>query len=158
EAPLAMQENLTVRIRTQGQEPRVFRPFVRFCPSMREVELGPGAARFDSIFLGGGLSSAIVEPGIYEVTATLRIGQHLVQSRVLPVQVDPPIDKVVEERVAADFQAQDIGRLLAVDGSRGESPDLMEARTNLPHRRVALHARVCAADPMVQDFKELDFE
>jgi hypothetical protein len=63
-----------------------------------------------------------------------------------------------EENLAQDFFSDDVGRILAFDGSRAlESGNdaLNEIIHRLPERRVAVHARVALANPMSRTFKQL---
>ena len=149
---------MTVIIKKQGKEARRFIPYARYCrrPATRVID--PGKAVYESLFLSAGLNGwDIAEPGIYTVQVAIRIGEEDVLSNALRVRVAPPRG-YDEEYLAQDFFSDDVGRIVAFDGSRyleSGNDVLREVTGKLRNRRVALHASVALGKGLARDSKQL---
>jgi hypothetical protein len=100
----------------------------------------------------------IAEPGTYTVQAVVRVDGEEVVSNPMRLRVSPPRDHD-EERLAEDFFTDDVGRILAFNGSgvlkRGNDA-LREVSERLPDRRAAIHARLALGNVVARDTKRLE--
>lgn len=74
------------------------------------------------------------------------------------LRIEPPCGRE-EEVLAQDFYCEDVGRILAFDGSRylEDGNDALRAVADrLPERRVALHCRVAVGLPLLEPYKMLE--
>jgi hypothetical protein len=100
----------------------------------------------------------IAEPGTYTVQAVVRVDGEEVVSNPMRLRVAPPRDHE-EERLAGDFFSDDVGRILAFNGSgvlESGNDTLREVSERLPDRRAALHARLALGNVVAQDTKRLE--
>jgi hypothetical protein len=109
-------------------------------------------------FISAGLNGwDIADPGNYTVQVALhRDGEDIV-SNPQRVRIAPPRE-YKEEYLAQDFFSEDVGRIIALDGSRfltGGNDVLREVSEQLSDRRVAIHAKLALGTMYSRDFKEL---
>ncbi|MEN8376597.1 MAG: hypothetical protein ABFS34_14210 [Gemmatimonadota bacterium] len=161
EAILERPDALTVVIRKRGEPARLWRPLAQYCHHGEQKVLVPGESLYAPLRIGTGVGGwEIDEPGMYDVQASLRIGEEDVVSNALRVRVAPP-RSYEEQFLAQDFFTEDVGRVLAFHGSRHlekANDTLREVADQLDERRVAVHARLALANPLMRDYKLLQVE
>ena len=158
EACLTGADDLTVIIRKHGQRARRWAPYARACRRPSPRALAPGESIARSLFAGAGRNGwDLAEPGMYDVQAVLRRDDGDIVSETLRLRIAAPRD-FEEDRLARDFFSDDVGRILAFDGSRfleSGNDTLGEIVERLPGRRVAVHARIALAMPLARSCKQL---
>lgn len=151
-------DRMTVVIKKQGQPARQWQPYARYCHKSRRIVLEPAASRYEALFVGaGGNGWDLADPGIYTVQIVLRIADEDFVSNALQLRIRPP-RSYDEENLAQDFFMEDVGRVLAFEGSRvlGRANDVLrDAADRLPDRAVANHALVALGRPLMRDGKLL---
>jgi hypothetical protein len=147
-----------VIVRKDGAPARQWLPFAQYCRKSAKVVLEAGQSRYEPLFVGVGRNGwDLAEPGMYTVQLALRYGGEDLVSNQLRVRIAPPRG-YDEEYIAQDFLSQDVGRVLAFDGSRQldhANDVLQEAATKLADRRVAHHALLALAKPLAREGKVL---
>lgn len=155
---LATQEAMTVIIKKQGAAARQFSPYARYCHQPNSKVLAPGEKIYESLFAAAGLNGwQIAEPGNYLIQLSLNIGGEDIVSNPLTLRVVPPRG-FEEEVLAQDFFDDNVGRVLAFDGSRylDKSNDVLrQVSDQLSDRRVAIHTRVPLAKMKAREYKLL---
>jgi hypothetical protein len=155
---LAGGDDVTVIIKKSGQPARRWVSYARVCRWPSPRVLAPGHWLGQSLFAGAGRNGwDLAEPGVYEVQAALHRDDGDVVSDRLRLRIAAPRD-FEEETLAQDFFSDDVGRILAFDGSRvleAGNGALDEIVQRLPGRRVAVHARLALAVPMSRSCKQL---
>jgi Metallo-peptidase family M12B Reprolysin-like len=151
-------DRMTVITKKQGQPARQWHPFAQYCYKARHVVLEAGASIYESLFVGAGRNGwDLAEPGRYAVQAVVQIGSEDFVSNQLAVRVKPPRN-YDEENLAQDLFTDDVGRVLAFEGSRvlGQANDMLrEVATRFSDRPVANHALVALGWPLMRDSKVL---
>jgi hypothetical protein len=151
-------DHMTVILKKDGAPARQWLPFAQYCRKSAKVVLEAGQSRYEPLFVGAGRNGwDLAEPGMYTVQLALRHGGEDLVSNQLRVRIAPPRG-YDEEYIAQDFLSQDVGRVLAFDGSRQldhANDVLQEAATKLADRRVAHHALVALAKPLAREGKVL---
>jgi hypothetical protein len=159
EQVLADADHLLVVIKKDRGEARQWLPFAQYCRKARRMVLAPGEARYQALFVGAGRNGwDLAEPGLYTVQVALRYGEEDIVSNPLRIQITPP-RQYEDERIAQDFLTDDVGRVLAFDGSRvlaSANDVLRETAERLPDRAVARHALVALSRPLMHEGKVLD--
>jgi hypothetical protein len=150
--PLASCENMTVIIRKDGEKSgHRFWPYVRNCrvPGETKMELGPGKALYESLFVSAGVKSGdgwfISAPGTYTILVVIHVNDRDIYSKQLLVRVLPPRgdDAESQEELAGRFFSDEVGRIIAFHGSRFSTKGkdcLEDVKEKLKGRRVAIHA------------------
>ena len=151
-------DSMTIAIRREGSEARVYAPHATMCWHSRRRVLEPGAAMYASLYLSAGRDGFYVaEPGRYVVQAALHLAEEDIVSNPLQLRVLPP--RGYEEEVfGQDLFVADVGRVFAFDGTRAldeANATLQEAVDRFGKHPVATHARVALALPQATTFKEL---
>ena len=159
ERVLSDSAHLTVIIKKDGRPARQFLPFAHYCWQGSRIALLPGESIYESLFASAGRGGwEIAEPGHYTVQVALQYDGRTVTSNPLRLRVEPPNGRE-EELLAQDFYCEDVGRILAFDGSRyleDGTDTLQEVADRLPDRRVALHCRVAVGLPLLEPYKMLE--
>jgi len=123
-------------------------------------ELLPKMSLYGSLFVSADTGGWIIaEPGKYEVRAEIRVNHERLVSNLLQVVVTKPKTRLLE-KISCDYFSEDVGRVLAFDGSR-----ILENANSVLHRcceadipeEVAVHARVALALPLQGESKQLRF-
>ena len=118
----------------------------------------PNESAYESLFVSAGRGRwNIDEPGYYTVQLALHLGDEDVVSNALSLRVAPPRG-YDEEFLAQELFTDDVGRILAFDGSQyfsAGNDTLREITERLSDRRVAVHARVALAIPLMRENKQL---
>ena len=137
-------DNLTLIIKPEGKPAKEFWPYKRDYRMPQPQQLIPGQSLHDSLFIAAGRTGwYIAEPGRYTLQARLTTASDgIITSNRLQIVVRPPTN-FVQEYLAQDFFADDVGRILAFNGSRflkSGNQVLREVIARLPLNPVALHA------------------
>jgi hypothetical protein len=158
EGCLAAGDDMTVIIKKDGHPARRWAPYARTCrrPSPRVLE--PGQSICESLFAAAGRNGwDLAEPGMYDVQVALHRDDGDVVSDRLRLRIATPRD-FPEESLAQDLFSDDVGRILAFDGSReleAGNDALKEIVHRLPERRIAIHARLALANPTSRSYRRL---
>jgi hypothetical protein len=159
---LSMTESMTITIQKDGGRPRLFKPYARYCWVPRKKTLKPEERLYESLFVSAGLKGwYISEPGSYTIRVAIHARGEDIPSNPLRIRVEPPSghDKKIQERLAQDFFSDDIGRIIALDGSRFLADRnrriLYEVIDKLKDRRVAFHTSVAVGIPLLNPYKQL---
>jgi hypothetical protein len=152
-------DGLTVIIKKRGMPARQLSPYAHYCSQLQTRVVSPGESVYDSVFLSAGLNGwDIAEPGDYTVQAALHLGDEDVVS--MPMQLRVSMPKTNDEQVLAqDYFGDDVGRVLAFDGTRvlhSAAMTLMEVADRLPKSRAAIHAQIPLANAKSRTYKVLD--
>ncbi|MGH7518284.1 MAG: hypothetical protein ACREOC_12580 [Gemmatimonadales bacterium] len=155
---LATADRMTIAIKREGRPARRYNPFAQYCWHTRPKLLAPAEAAYESLFVGAGRNGwDVAEPGRYVIQAALHLDDEDIVSAPFTLKITPPRG-YEEEELAQDLLTDDVGRVLAFDGTRalGSANDTLErAAQELGERRVAIHARIALACPLARNFKEL---
>lgn len=151
-------ESMTVIIKKDGKPARQLLPYVQRCWLPKKRALTPGMAIYESLFISAGRNGwDLAEPGKYTIQLVLHLEGEDIVSNPLSLRVGPPRG-YDEELLAQDFFADDVGWIIALDGSyfleKGNDV-LRNTVERLADRRVALHARVALGQVLMQDYKQL---
>jgi hypothetical protein len=149
---------LTIVTKRDGQPARQFRPYARYCRVTAPEVLMPGQSKYESLYLSSGLQGwGLAEPGNYTIQVLLEQGETDVVSNAMRLRVTPPASHD-EEYVAQDFFSDDVGRIIAFDGSRqlaSGNDTLREVSKRLARRRVALHAALALGEGVARPWRQL---
>lgn len=155
---LSMTDSLTVILKKDGKPARQFIPYARYCLLHKKKALVSGESIYESLFISAGRNGwNIAEPGNYIVQVALHIDDEDIISNPLQIRVAPP-HGYDEEFIAQDFFSDDVGRIVAFDGSRfftKGNDTLREVAEKLSKQRVALHASLALGNAVAQDYKQL---
>ena len=156
---LSESDAMTVILKKAGKPARRWAPYAQRCYKSGKEVLRPGESKYDSLNVAAGLNGwDIAEPGVYQIQAALHLGEEDIVSKALRVRVAPPANSYAEELLAQDFFSEDVGRTLAVGGTRyldGANATLEKVASELSSRRVAYHARFALGNPSTRDYKRL---
>jgi hypothetical protein len=123
---------------------------------------------FNSLFLSAGsLGWYIADPGAYEITIVLSVdreedeGQEIVSGSFSLIVLRPRVQRRrEEEKLAQDVFNDDVGRILAFQGSHILSSGndiLQELSDRFPTANAVAHAQVALEVPKLENFKTMDF-
>lgn len=151
-------DHMLVVVKPERKPARQWIPFARYCASERKAVLDPSASRYESLFVGAGRNGwDLAEPGRYAVRVAIRIDGVDYLSNELKLRIRPP-RSYEEEHIAQDIFSDDVGRVLAFDGTRslGRANDVLrETASRLPRLAVARHALVALGKPQLKEGKVL---
>jgi len=151
-------DEMTVVIKKQGKPARQWAPYARRCGKPRQRVLESGQSMYQSLFAAAGRNGwDLAEPGMYDVQVALHVKQEDVVSNRLRLRIATP-GSFEEENLAQNLFSDDVGRILAFDGSQhfdAGNDALREAVERLPGRRIAWHAQVALANPLSRNYKLL---
>ncbi len=157
---LTGRDDVTIIVKKDGKPAREFVPYAERCFAPSTRSLAPRRSVYEPVSPFAGLNGLdLAEPGYYTVQVCLHVDGGDVLSNPLRLRITPP-KGYDEEYVAQDFLTGDVGRVLALGGSRfleGANDTLREVCDKLPDSRAALHARVALAGPDMTDYKLLRF-
>ncbi|NEQ39610.1 MAG: hypothetical protein F6K40_26490 [Okeania sp. SIO3I5] len=160
--------HITIDITRNQSETKQYRSYSQPCFAHEKITLQPGESLFSNLFLSAGsLGWYIADPGSYEITITLSAekeddeGKEIVSSSFSLVVLRPsPQKRREEEKLAQDVFSDDVGRILAFQGSRileSGNDILQELTERLPQANAVPHAKVALALPKLKNFKTVDF-
>lgn len=151
-------EGMTVIIKKSGKPARQWAPYARRCGKPQRRVLEPGQSMYESLFAAAGRNGwDLGEPGNYEVQVALHLKDEDVVSNRMRLRVAAP-QSFEEETLAQDLFSDEVGRILAFDGSMNFETGndvLREVVERLPGRKVAWHAQVALANPLGRNYKLL---
>jgi hypothetical protein len=151
-------DSMTVIIKKDGKNAREFRPFAQYCYLPEKRALLPGQSVYEPLFLSAGQNGwDLAEPGRYTVQVAFERGGEDIVSNPVRIRVAPPRG-YDEEYIAQDFFTEDVGRILAFDGSevlQQGKDTLVEVTDRLGDRRVALHASLALGSTASREYKTL---
>ncbi|WP_221781146.1 hypothetical protein [Priestia aryabhattai] len=150
---------MSVMIKKEGKQGRRLLPYAKYCWNLENKVVMPGESLYESIFASVGKNGwLIADPGYYTIQVAFQINGKNVVSNILKIRVFPPAG-YEQEFLAQDFFSEEVGRILAFDGSRfiEKGNDILrEVTEKLSDHAVALHAHVALAKPLAYDYKFLD--
>lgn len=156
---LAASDKLTVIIKRRGRAAKQWLPFANYCFNPKKVVLNANDSMYESLFAAAGTNGwNLAEPGVYQVQIALHLEKEDIVSEPLGLRIAPP-KGYDEEYFAQDFFSEDVGRVLAFDGTQvlGTANDtLREAAAKFADKRVAIHAEVALASPLTKEYKLLN--
>jgi hypothetical protein len=152
-------DRLTVIIKKDSGAARQYLPFARYCFQERQTVLAAGQRIYESLFVGAGRNGwDLAEPGNYTIQVAVHLDDEDLVSAPLRVRVAPPRG-YDEEHLAQDVFSDQVGRVLAFDGSGvldSANDVLREVTERLPDRRVAVHARIALGNAVAGRRKRLE--
>jgi len=152
-------ERMTVIVKKDGGQARQHLPFARLCLQERRMVLEPGQPIYESLFVGAGRNGwDLAEPGNYTIQVALHLDEEDLVSAPLRIRVAPP-RSFDEQHLAQDFFNDQVGRVLAFDGSAvldDANTVLREVAERLPERRVAVHARIALGNAVAGPHKRVE--
>jgi len=155
---LSIADSMTVILKKDSKPARQFVPYAHYCWLIGKKALMPGESFYESLFVSAGRNGwDIAEPGSYTVQVALHVDDEDLVSNSLRLRVAPPRG-YDEESLAQDFFSEDVGRIIAFDGSRffdKGNDTLREVSEKLRDRRVALHASLALGSEVVSPYKQL---
>ncbi|UYW71949.1 hypothetical protein [Bacillus cereus] len=151
---------MSVIVKKEGRQGRQLLPYAQYCWKLKNKVIMPGESLYETIFASVGKNGWLIdEPGFYNIQVSLQINGNNIVSNNLRLRVFPPAG-YDQEFLAQDFFSEEVGRILAFDGShfleKGNNI-LREVTEKLRDHAVALHAHVALAKPLAFDYKFLDF-
>ncbi|NEP86194.1 MAG: hypothetical protein F6K18_04810 [Okeania sp. SIO2C2] len=160
--------HMTVNITRNQSETKQYRSYSQLCFTDEKIILQPGESLYSNLFLSAGsLGWYIADPGAYEITVALSVereddeGKEIVSSSFSLIVLRPDLQRRrEEEKLAQDVFNDDVGRILAFQGSRilGSGNDtLQELTERFPQASAVPHAQVALAVPKLKKFKTMDF-
>jgi len=152
---------MTVIIKKDNKPARLYTPFVHHCLKRQNVVINPEDALYDSLFVSAGQNGwDLADPGYYTIQIAISLEAEDVISNPLRLRVAPP-KSYDEEYIAQDFFSEDVGRVMALDGSRyltKANDTLKEITEKLPKSKVAIHCHVALGSPCSYEFKQLQVD
>jgi hypothetical protein len=158
ESLLNVSDKITLIIKKKGQAAKQWLPFAQYCYSPAKKVLNVGESVYESQFVAVGTGGWILaEPGVYGLQVALHLEGEDIVSAPLSLRIAPP-KGYDEEYFAQDFFSENVGRVLAFDGTQtldDATDTLQEAASKFANRRVAIHAQVALGTPMTKEYKLL---
>jgi hypothetical protein len=155
---LSASDDLTVIIKKQNREARQWSPFAQYCFNPTKTVLNANDSIYESLFVAAGKNGwDVAEPGNYTIQVALHLEDEDIVSAPFYMRVAPPRG-YEEEYLAQDFFSEEVGRILAFDGTQyltGSNDVLREASDRFAERAVAVHAQVALGSPLGRDYKLL---
>ncbi|QFY82710.1 hypothetical protein D0808_15535 [Bacillus subtilis] len=152
---------MTVIIKKDEKHTQQLLPYAKYCRKLEKKIIMPGDSIYESIFLSVGKNGWLIDdPGHYTIQAIIQINGENIRSNPLKIRVTPPTG-YDQEYLAQDFFSDDVGRILAFDGSRflkSGNNILHEVTEKLSDRAVSLHAHIALARPLSYNYKIMNFE
>ena len=157
-AILTNPDSLTLVLKKEGRPARQILPYKRDYQMPQPQQLLPSQSVHDTLFVSAGCHGwYISEPGYYTLHAALSVAGELSVSNQLHFRVMPP-SNFVQQYLAQDFFTDDVGRILAFNGSRffnSGNQVLQEVMARLPLKTITLHAAYALGNVQTHDYKQL---
>lgn len=151
---------MTVLVKKDGKQGRRLLPHAQYLWNKENKVIMPGESLYETIFASVGKNGWLIDdPGFYSIQVAMQINGHNIVSNNLRLRVLPPTG-YDQEFLAQDYFSEEVGRVLAFDGSRylDKGNDILrEITEKLPDHAVALHAHIALAKPLAFDYQFLDF-
>jgi hypothetical protein len=158
ESSITSLDAVTVITRRDRDPARQYLPFARYCLEPSPKVLYPGESLYTAIGPSAGIEGWDVgEPGRYLIQVAVHLEELDLVSNPLTIRVAPP-RSYDEEYVAQDYFTEDVGRILAFEGSRvltAGNAVLHEVRERFPESPAARHASHALAAPILRAAKRL---
>ena len=156
---LSDSEHLTVIVKRKGKPARQWHPYTQKCLENPLTHMAPTAAMYSSLKIGAGLNGwDIAEPGVYGVQVAINIDGADIVSNVLEIKI-APAKNYEEEIIAQDFFSEDVGRILAFNGSmslKKGNDTLRRVVDQFGKNRVSSHASIALVTPLTKGYKTLN--
>jgi len=156
--------------RNQGETRRLL-PYVKTCHETDTIVLKPGESVYGSAYISSATNGwLIAEPGRYDIVASLRSacecdgGDRCIladATTTIYVRNPSPQKRREEDRLAQDVFGDDVGRILAMGGSKfleSGNDVLRELGERFPTCAAAAHAGVALALPDTREYKLVETE
>ncbi|MEM9797444.1 MAG: hypothetical protein AAF919_13200 [Pseudomonadota bacterium] len=151
--------HVTLYVGREGAATRRWRPMVSYCHETHRHGLPPGASIYGAHMIGASARGWLVDaPGFYKLQAAVTLGDEIVLSNVLRIQVAPP-STAEEAALADDYFHEDVARVLAFDGCPvlgGAQDTLRRLCAVAPTHPAATHAEIALSAPSLRDYKLLE--
>lgn len=158
---LSSGQDIIVILKKEGKFARQWSPFAKYCSTANSTVIESKKSIYHPLFVSAGVNGwDISEPGIYQVQVAIKNNNEYIISNPLTIRVTPP-HGFDEEFIAQDVFTEDVGRVLAMRGSRflkTANNTLSEVVARLPKSRVAYHARMALGNPLSRDYKLLTLD
>jgi hypothetical protein len=145
-------------VKREGRRAYALHPYALRCWQPDEIVLEPGAALYAPLLAASGSRGwTIDDPGRYTVQVGLEAAGEQLVSSPLELRVAPPRG-YDEELWAQEYFSADVGRVIALQGSRvltRANGTLRELVDRLPHSRAALHAGLALGNSVGRDHKAM---
>lgn len=160
-ALLSSGQDITVILKKKGRPARQWAPFAKYCGASSTIVIESNKSVYHPLFVSAGMNGwDIAEPGIYHIQIAIKNGEEDIISNLLTIRVAPP-HGYDEEFIAQDLFSEDVGRVLALNGSRfleTANNTLSDVVDRLPKSRAACHARMALGVPLSIDYKILSLD
>ncbi len=161
--------HMTINITRDRTDTKQYRSYSQVCYADQKITLQPGESLYDNLFLSAGsLGWYIADPGMYEITVAVSAAREddqdkeIVSASFSIIVLRPSLQrKREEEKLAQDVFNDDVGRILAFQGSNilGSGNDILHELTDrFPQANAVTHAEVALEVPKLKDFKTMEFE
>ena len=149
---------MIVVVKHDGRPTYVLHPYALSCWQPEEIVLEPGAALYAPLPAASGSRGwAIDDPGCYTVQVGLQAAGEQLVSNSLELRVAAPRGHD-EELLADEYFGADVGRVIALQGSRAltrANETLRELIDRHGGGRAALHARLALGNEIGRDHKTI---
>ncbi len=160
--------HMTISITRDQSETKQYRSYSQLCYAEEKMTLQPEESLYSNLFLSAGsLGWYIADPGMYEITVAVSAereddqDKEIVSSTFSLIVLRPSLQrKREEEKLAQDVFNDDVGRILAFQGSNilGSGNDVLQELTGrFPQANAVPHAQVALEVPKLRDFKAMEF-
>jgi len=157
---LSNDHNLTIIVKRERREAKVYRPFATRCQRSTNVLLNAGESRYENLLISIGKGGWLIdEPGYYQIQARIHTSNLEVLSAPMKIRVTPPMNYEASY-ISQDYFSTDVGRVLHFNGSlyfNKANDTLRELTDRLPDAKASVHANFALANPSSRDYKMLDF-
>ncbi|HEV3378611.1 MAG TPA: hypothetical protein VG126_15175 [Thermoleophilaceae bacterium] len=156
---LAFGDSMAVFVQRERGPVRQVRPYSRRCMRPNKTVIEPEVSMYAPLRMFAGVEGwEIAEPGTYTVQVVVLVDGEEVVSNPMRLRVEPPRDSE-QERIAGEYFSDEVGRILAFNGSGvldGGNDILREVTERLDDSRAALHARLALGNVAARDTKRLE--
>ncbi len=158
---LSEQSQMTVVIKKEGAAARQWVPYARYFMTPQTLALEPGESIEESLFVAAGRNGwDLAEPGRYLLQVAIGIDGRTVLSNPLVLRVARPKSRE-QEVIAQDFFSDEVGRVMAFDGSRvldSGNAALRKLVESFPDSAAAIHAEIALAMPELRVHRLIEAE
>lgn len=160
--------HMTISITRNQSETKQYRSYSQLCFAEEKMTLQPGESLYSNLFLSAGsLGWYIADPGMYEITVAVSVekedseDKEIVSASFSLIVLRPSLErKREEEKLAQDVFNDDVGRIMAFQGSNilGSGNDVLwELTDRFPQANAVTHAEVALATPKLKNSKMIEF-
>jgi hypothetical protein len=152
---------MTIVVKRNNDPAKLYFPYAVRCFKAGKCVLHPGESLYESLFLSAGTKGWIIdEPGYYTIQICVHGKDEDIVSNSLKIRVNPPRN-YDESYIAQDYFNDAVSRILAFNGScalENGNAILREVSEKLKTSKAAYHANIALAQPLIKDYKTLDFQ